>query len=124
MAEVSVLVVEDDPAIRELLMTALGERYAVTTAENATAALAALSTSAPDLLLADCVLPGGGLDQVLEKADASSVSVLLTSSHPEQIYQFGGGKRPFLPKPYKLADLMDAVTEIIGVRQVTDNRCS
>ena len=53
-----VLVVEDDPAVRNLVSTALGSRgYRHAEVATGTAALAALTADAPDVLLLDLGLP-------------------------------------------------------------------
>jgi two-component system phosphate regulon response regulator PhoB len=55
----TILVVEDEPAIRELLKVNLVDAgYRVDEAEDAEAAQVALKTALPDLLLLDWMLPG------------------------------------------------------------------
>lgn len=53
-----ILVVDDEPVIRDVLSALFtGEGYAVRTAEHGLAALEALQIAAPDLVIADIVMP-------------------------------------------------------------------
>jgi CheY-like chemotaxis protein len=59
MAAARILVVEDDPGLRELLVTALSEHgYAVFAAEDSSAALSLLDREPVELVLTDMHLPG------------------------------------------------------------------
>ena len=63
----TVLVVDDEPAVRESLRMLLKREYSVDTAESVESALGAISASAPDLILLDVVMPGrSGLDLLPE----------------------------------------------------------
>ena len=56
---VSILVVDDDAPIRRMLeRTLAAEGYAVETAADGGAALAAVERSAPDLIVLDVAMPG------------------------------------------------------------------
>jgi DNA-binding NtrC family response regulator len=58
-ASTRVLIADDDPVFRGLLATVLArEGYAVQTAADGRAALTLIATEAPDLLIADVVMPG------------------------------------------------------------------
>lgn len=117
MQQASMLVVENDAAVRELLAAVLGEHYAVTLADCATGGIEALRKELPDLLIADCIVPGGGLNQLLAKAEATGVPVLLTSGRPDQITRHER-RHAFLAKPYKLQDLLDIVGDILAMRRM------
>jgi two-component system phosphate regulon response regulator PhoB len=64
LAKATILVVEDDPDILELIAYNLGkEGYTVATAASGERALDLISTTNPDLILLDIMLPGAdGLD--------------------------------------------------------------
>ena len=112
----SVLLVEGDPYVLQLLAEVLSERYLVSLAARTETALAMLSASLPDLLITDCVLCGGGLDALLGKAEGEGVPILLTCGHPEMIKQYAAGPHPFLAKPFELVDLLKLVGVLIGAR--------
>jgi two-component system response regulator MprA len=64
MAELQVLVVDDDPQLREALTRALElDGYRVTTASNGVKALEAVTAQRPDVMVLDVMMPYvGGLD--------------------------------------------------------------
>lgn len=104
----TILVVEDDRAIRELAGRALSSRgYAVLLAEDGAAALAILmgGRAAVDLLITDVVMPGmNGHDLAARvRAVRPGIRVLFTSgfTHGHRIMAGGTGDREaFLPKPF------------------------
>jgi CheY-like chemotaxis protein len=70
--EPTVLIVDDEPAVRELLRRWLeGWGYAVTTAANATHALQTMLSQPADIVLVDLKMPGADgfwlIDRVREK---------------------------------------------------------
>ena len=117
----SVLVVEDNAAMRRVVVRQLSElNYTVVEADSASAALAKLETNAVDLLFSDVVMPGG-MDgfALAERARARwpSVRVLLTSgfSGDRVNLRMGGLASPprLLGKPYDLEDLARAVRDAL-----------
>ena len=112
-----VLVVEDDPMVREaalLRLEAIG--YAVIEAGNAEAALALVEAGEPvDLVFSDVVMPGAlsGFDLVRElRARHPGIAVLLTSGHVSTTIRSRAGLDPPVPlltKPYPLQALAEAV---------------
>ena len=68
-----VLVVDDEPGVRESLRMLLKDDCEVATAENVAAARRALDEAPPDLVLLDLVMPGGnGLVLLSELATRTS----------------------------------------------------
>ncbi|WP_176535996.1 ATP-binding protein [Thioclava sp. ES.031] len=116
-----VLVVEDDPFVREAVLDrleALG--YAVIEAGNASEALEQIEAGEPvELLFSDVVLPGSssGFDLVDQaRARDPALPVLLTSGHASEHF----AQRPeaereveLLMKPYSLATLSAAVARAL-----------
>jgi len=83
-----VLVVEDDPAVRAFLATALGSLgYKMLEAEDGPAACSVLDETARiDLLLTDVVLPGGMNGREVAEAARErhpEIKVLFTSGYTE-----------------------------------------
>ena len=118
----TVLVVEDNPALRQVVvrqLTKLG--YRVRESENAAAAIALLESHEPvDLLFADVVMPGrlDGKDLariVLERWPATKV--LLTSGFPAKKLDRAPAVAPDIPlltKPYRRDALARALREALG----------
>lgn len=107
--DVSVLVVEDDSEIAEFLKEVLGESYAVESVGDARAALAHLERASPDVILLDCLLPGGGAADVLERAGKLRCSVVVMSGRPEVLDKLGIYGHPCLRKPFRIAELHEAI---------------
>ncbi|MBV9777784.1 MAG: response regulator [Acetobacteraceae bacterium] len=104
-----ILVVEDDPLVSETILCVLEEHYQVTLASSASAAASRLRDEAFDLVLLDCILPGGGVADLVAHAERRGAVVVLTSGDPGQIEAQGGGRRPFLAKPFSLNRLLDVL---------------
>jgi CheY-like chemotaxis protein len=105
----TILVVEDDPAVREVvadLLTAAG--YAVRTAADGRAALAAVEAARPDLVLCDVVMPGldGWSLAARLRQLARPVPIVLVSGHCPEVPPAG---LRCLAKPFAHADLVAAV---------------
>jgi len=79
----NILLVEDEPLIREAFALRLSERgYVVRTARSGEEGLALLASSPPDILVLDMVMPGlSGLDLLKEvrAADLEIPVILLTA---------------------------------------------
>lgn len=105
----SVVVVEDDSEIAELLKIVLGDAYAVDCVGDAPAALARLEHEPPDIILLDCLLPGGRRSAVLERAKALRCVVVPMSGSPEVLLELQAFGYPCLQKPFKLAELVETI---------------
>ena len=116
-----ILVVEDDPAVRSNVVTMLSEMgYAVAEVENGVDALAMLNNGVEyDMVFSDIALPGGcdGRDLAHEimKMDRE-IKILLTTGVPDHAQDAALEKDgiPVLAKPYRLAELADAVRSILS----------
>jgi CheY-like chemotaxis protein len=102
-----ILLVDDDPQILEIYSALLQEAgYEVKTAENALAAVAAIVTAAPGLILADIRMPiVGGMDLVRElksHIDSRFIPVVAFTGYDTPTMReaaFKAGYDDFLPKP-------------------------
>lgn len=113
MARAHVLVVDDEPAIREAVADILGdEGYVVTTAENAAAARAARRNRRPDLILLDVWMPDtDGVSLLKEWADQGGLDqpVVMMSGHgtvETAVEATRLGAYDFIEKPLSLARLL------------------
>ena len=115
-----VLVVEDDPDIRRILQLFLSERdFAVTTAESATAAVAAFAEAPVDLILSDVRMPGmSGIELLhhIKSQDPDVQLVLMTaySSVKDAVEAIQAGATDYIEKPIdfrRLERILDVVFE-------------
>jgi len=110
----AVLLVEDDPDIREFVArTLVGLGYAVRESANGREALTWLATEpAPDLLLSDVIMPGGvsGHDLVIAaRRQHPALRVLLMSGYSDQTADLLPLDCALLEKPFLKLDLARAV---------------
>ncbi|MEA2769578.1 MAG: two-component system, OmpR family, phosphate regulon response regulator OmpR [Acetobacteraceae bacterium] len=108
-----ILVVEDDPRLRERLARYLtGEGFRVTAAADAADARAKLRVIDPDLMVLDVMMPGeDGLEltQSLRQVQNHAVPILLLTarSAPEdRIAGFEAGADDYLGKPFEPRELV------------------
>ena len=118
-----VLVVEDNPEVREITVKRLDILgYTVVTAENGAAAIEMLrGMPGIQLVFSDVVMPGGisGFDLAAwVKANRPGVRVLLTSGFTGEVARHGEepamANVPLLSKPYALPELARAVREALS----------
>ncbi len=115
-AQCRILVVEDQPLVAETIVAALGDDYTVTCGASAPEAMRIIGADAPDLVLLDCLLPGGHAAEVIELADRLGVPVVLMSGDMDQIEALSTGGRPFLAKPFSMAALAGTVRAALPAR--------
>jgi len=106
----SLLLVEDDPRLREDLQRHfLNRSFQVTARATGTQALSAVQHSRFDLVLLDIMLPGlDGLSLLDELRRHQAVPVMLMSAlgaEQDRISGFTRGADDYLPKPFSLAEL-------------------
>jgi two-component system phosphate regulon response regulator OmpR len=108
-----ILVVEDDPRLRERLARYLtGEGFRVTAAADAAEARAQLRAIDPDLMVLDVMMPGeSGLDLTqalrLEKQHDLPILLLTARGAPEdRIAGFEAGADDYLGKPFEPRELV------------------
>lgn len=125
----AVLVVDDEPALREVLsMRIEGWGYSVTTAADVTEAEAAIERRRPDLILSDVVLPGdSGIDLLkrLKRYDEQLPIIMITAhaNVDSAVEAMKVGATDFLTKPLDyvtLRALLNATSE--DLRQRRANR--
>ena len=110
-----VLVVDDDPEIRDSLRRGLSlEGYAVSLADDGAAALDAARERTPDLVVLDVMLPKlGGLEvcRRLRMAEESLPIVLLTARDavPDRVAGLDMGADDYLVKPFAFEELLARV---------------
>jgi len=117
-----VLIVEDEPGLRQALAINLRARdYEVPVAANGAAALSSAGTSPPDVVVLDLGLPDmDGLDVCRRlRADRSNVPVLVLTARTEEIDLVVGldaGADDYVGKPFRLAELLARVRALLRRR--------
>lgn len=109
-----VLVVEDDPDIRQLLQTLLeSQGYRVVLAESAARALIEARGHQPDAVLVDLGLPDrDGQSLIRDIRAISSVPILVLSARTmeaEKIRALDGGADDYVTKPFESGELLARV---------------
>jgi DNA-binding response OmpR family regulator len=109
----SVLVVEDDEAIRELVVLVLqDEGYVVLEAGDGRAGLDAVALGRPSLVLLDMrmpVLSGWDFARVLRERGEAVPIVVMTAARDARAWAAEIGAVGFLAKPFELDELLAAV---------------
>ena len=114
-----VLVVDDDPDIREMLDLALSaEGYEVMTAADGAAALDAVREATPDLILLDLKMPGMGGEEFAERyrrGPGPRAPVVVVAAAQETAQRAAEmGAAAYLRKPFQLDDLLSLVGRFAG----------
>ena len=116
-----VLVVDDDPDIRSLLVMALTDAgFEVREAGDGEAALAELTKAAPDALVLDVMMPVLDGFEVLRRMKARAIApqtkvLLLTTKKGERdrVRGWTGGVDEYLTKPFDPVVLAERVRELL-----------
>jgi DNA-binding response OmpR family regulator len=117
-----ILAVDDDPRIRRFVSRVLAEAgHEIETVGDAEGALVRLLESRPDLFLLDINLPGmDGLSLARKLAGhrgTQSIPVVIFSVRTDprfKVAAYATGVLTYLEKPFKKADLLDAVRLALG----------
>jgi two-component system OmpR family response regulator len=115
----SILIVDDDPHIRQLLVFALGKAgFATREAADGEAALALIAAERPDLVVLDINLPRmNGLDVCRRvRAEDDALAILFLSSRDDEIDRVLGielGADDYVVKPFSPREVVARVAAIL-----------
>lgn len=120
-SEIKILLVDDDPDIREFMSYNLKkENYVVETAKNGEAALEKAAKFKPDLIILDVMMPGMDGIQVCEslRSDVKTKDILicfLTARGEDysQIAGFDAGADDYVAKPVKPAVFLKKIEAML-----------
>ena len=120
-----ILVVDDDPSIRQALIKTLGSEIDIRAADSAESALSILGEAAPDVILSDVRMPGiDGLELLrLIRERAPAVDVVIMSAFddmPTVVKAMREGAAEFLPKPLDLHDVRRVLERVFDDRRVRE----
>lgn len=122
----TILLVEDDERISEPLLRVLGtEGFDVIHAATGADGLAFVMSRAPDLLLLDLTLPDiDGLDVCRKvREDRPELPIIMLTARAEEmdvIVGLGAGADDYVPKPFRLAELVARIKARLRVAQAAD----
>ena len=116
-----ILIVEDEPEIRELLSFTLSrEGYDVLEAETAEAALLKMDSRMPDLAVVDWMLPGMDGVELARRVRRDEVGsdlpiIMLTArgDEPDKLKSFASGVDDYITKPFSPRELLARVKALL-----------
>jgi signal transduction histidine kinase len=124
---VNILIVEDDPQVRDMLALLLGSRWKISNAEDGETAWTMARTDPPDLIISDVRMPGMDgialLRRLRAEAVTQNVPVILVSGRAGEQETMAGleaGADDFLIKPFSARELLVRVQsrlEITAMRR-------
>jgi two-component system chemotaxis response regulator CheY len=111
-----VLVVDDDPDIRELLFTALeDEGFEVVPAGNGQEALAIIATFRPDVIVLDLMMPvmdGWQFAREMRARDEDIPIVLLSAARDLGTHAKALSAADIIEKPFDLSELLPKIARV------------
>ena len=119
MAKQSILVVDDEPAIRDMLQIALDAAgFKVGLAEDAKQAYPIIIDTPPDLILLDWMMPGTSGIELLRRLrrDEINVPVIMLTAKVEEASKISGldsGADDYIAKPFSPRELVSRVKAIL-----------
>lgn len=118
MMKQSILIIDDDKKLNQLLVTFLGEfGFRVLTATRPTLGLKMLKKEAPDLVILDIMLPEMDGFQVCKTIrETHSVPIIMLTARGETTDKIVGlelGADDYLPKPFEPRELVARIHSVI-----------
>ena len=119
MAKQSILVIDDEPAIRDMLQIALDAAgFKVGLAEDAKQAYPIIINTPPDLILLDWMMPGTSGIELLRRLrrDEINVPVIMLTAKVEEASKISGvdsGADDYIAKPFSPRELVSRVKAIL-----------
>lgn len=124
MSKQTVMLVDDDPRIRDLLRLYLEKAdFRVTEADNGVAALLLYQQNKPDIILLDIMMPvldGMETCRQIRKLDSTPI-ILLTARTDEadKLLAFGSGADDYVEKPFNPSEIVARVRAILRRRHTS-----
>jgi DNA-binding response OmpR family regulator len=118
MGEETILVVEDEPSIREVVTLYLErEGFRVSTVFDGTAAITSLKRSPPDLVILDIMLPGiDGYEITQWLREQSDIPIIMLTARRELSDRIAGlemGADDYMVKPFSPQELVSRVRAVL-----------
>lgn len=120
-----ILVVDDEPNVRSLIMETLDflGKYELLEAGTGKEALELVKSERPDLVILDIMLPDIDgytiCDQIKENPSLNTLVLILSarSSELDQKIGYGMGADDYLTKPFTLKELIEKVENLLGEKE-------
>jgi DNA-binding response OmpR family regulator len=114
----AILVVDDEPAIVELLLYNLGKAgHQARAARDGREALDLIATDPPDLIILDLMLPGlDGLDVCREARKRGDTPIIMLTARDDEVDRVLGlelGADDYVVKPFSVRELMARVKSVL-----------
>jgi len=120
----SILIVDDNPDMREYLKNILGRNFTVITAGNGIEALQKMKEQLPQLIVSDVMMPGMDGTQLLkaikENKEYERIPVILLTARAgeeSRIEGYQGGADDYLVKPFSTKELLARITTQLSMRK-------
>jgi DNA-binding response OmpR family regulator len=118
MSEPTILVVDDEPSIREVVSIYLGRAgYRVLVAEDGQTALEILEQEPPDLVVLDLMLPKvDGLEITRHLRTEGGIPIIMLTAHREETDRILGlemGADDYVVKPFSPRELVSRVKAVL-----------
>jgi len=121
MQKITVLVVDDEPAIRDMLVMALASaEFNVITAADAQQALTRVVDDKPDLILLDWMLPGiSGIElarRLKDDANTRALPIIMLTAKDEEENKVQGlevGADDYVTKPFSTRELISRARAVL-----------
>ncbi|HEY3363479.1 MAG TPA: response regulator transcription factor [Symbiobacteriaceae bacterium] len=117
MKQPAILVVDDEPRMRDLIRLYLQSDFAVAEAEDGLAALRHFNHEEPDLILLDVMMPGlDGWAVLARIREQSSVPVIMLTARadvPDRVQGLRMGADDYMPKPFDGRELAARIHAVL-----------
>ena len=117
----TILIVEDNSAIRQFLTDTLGNEYKCITAENGKAGLAVCGSVIPDLMIIDYMMPlMNGIDmcrKIKQNPALACVPIIILTAKDDSDIELRStelGVDCFMPKPFNVQVLTSRIRQLLG----------
>jgi DNA-binding response OmpR family regulator len=122
LAAQTILILEDDPSVRTLLVKTLSARgYEVRAAEDGLAGLTMLEAWTPDLLIVDVMMPRlDGMTfvrAIKARNDTKPIPVIFLTAKNDPKSMIAGinlGARYYITKPFVVEELISKIQKALG----------
>jgi signal transduction histidine kinase/DNA-binding response OmpR family regulator len=119
-----VLIVDDHPDLRDLLVRRIGTRFRVIAAADGNEALEIIRSSRPDLVVSDVMMPGMDglslLGLIRSNPDTRDVPILLLTAKAgaeDTVEGFNAGADDYVAKPFEVDELIARIQRLIETRR-------
>lgn len=123
-----ILIVDDEPDMRQFLLSVLGDDYRIIQARDGEQGLKLATEIRPDLIILDLMMPGvDGLDVCRHLREASDMDdvkiILLTARADEQskLEALRRGADDFLTKPFSSTEIRTRISNLLKTVQLRQN---